>query len=101
MWSASFLPILTMWALALLMELGPHKDRENSDRGGNWTHDLRVCMITAAPPTELQGQAGAGRADWRCQVHGNEYVQVHTTQPFLVLFTSHPGQSFSSVHEWA
>ena len=24
------------------MELGPHKDRENSDQGGNWTHDLRV-----------------------------------------------------------
>ena len=31
-----------MWVLALLMEMGPHKDRENSDQGGNWTHDLRV-----------------------------------------------------------
>ena len=28
MWSASFYPIWTMWALALLMEMGPHKDRE-------------------------------------------------------------------------
>ena len=33
-----------MWALVLLMELGPHNARteENSDQGGNSAHDLRV-----------------------------------------------------------
>ena len=29
-------------------------------------------LITAAPPTELQGQTGAGRGKW----HGNEYVDT-------------------------
>ena len=39
--SVRFLPISTMWALALLMKFGPHRDRENSDQGENWAHDLR------------------------------------------------------------
>ena len=34
MCSASFLPIETMWALTLLMELGPHKDNEKLWLGG-------------------------------------------------------------------
>ena len=33
-------------------------------------------QIPAAPPTEPQGQTGAGRGKWRCQSHGNEHVQV-------------------------
>ena len=59
MWSASFLPILTMWALALLMELGPHKDREKLWLG--WELDPRpLGLITTAPrcSKELQGEAG-------------------------------------------
>ena len=45
MWSAKFLPhTWTMWALALLMEMGPHKDREKLWPGWelNRSHDLRV-----------------------------------------------------------
>ena len=34
MCSASFLPIETMWALTLLMELGSHKDNEKLWLGG-------------------------------------------------------------------
>ena len=40
MWSASFLPVGTMWALALLIELGTHKGQTlttvgpNKDQGG-------------------------------------------------------------------
>ena len=58
MWSASFQPIWTTWALALLMELGPHKDREKLWPG--WELNPRPSsLITAALPTELQGQTGA------------------------------------------
>ena len=44
MWSASFVPIWTMWVLALQMEMGPHKDREKLWPGWNWIHDLRVRL---------------------------------------------------------
>ena len=37
----------------------------------------------AAPPTELQGQTGAGRGKWRCQLHGNEYVHVQGRVTFM------------------
>ena len=56
-----------MWALALLIELGPHKDRLKL--WTRWELNPRPSgLITAAPPTELQGQTGA--------VH---YVQVTLT----------------------
>ena len=35
------------------------------------------------PLTELQGQTGAGRGNWRCEIHGNEYVQVQGSVKFL------------------
>ena len=45
----------TMWALALQMEMGPHKDRAKLWPG--WDLNPRPwSLITAAPPTELQGQ---------------------------------------------
>ena len=82
MWSASFLPIQSMWALALLMELGPHKDRGKLWPG--WELNSRPSgLITAAPPTETQGQTGAGRGNWRCQFHGNEYVQLSTRKGYV------------------
>ena len=63
----------TMWVLALLMELGPHKDRGKLLPG--WELNPRPWgLIPVAPPTELQGQMGAGHGKWRCQLHGNEYV---------------------------
>ena len=71
MWSASFLLIYTTWALALLMELDPHKDRAKFWQG--WR------LITAAISTELQCQTGAGRRNWICQVHGNIQVQGRVT----------------------
>ena len=40
-----------------MLELGPHKDRENSDQCGIGTHDLRNS-ITVASPTELPGENG-------------------------------------------
>ena len=40
-------------------------------------------LITAAPPTELQSQAGAGRGILRCQIHSNECVQVQGRVRFL------------------
>ena len=47
----------TMWALALQMEMGPHKDRGKLWPG--WELNPRPSgLITAAPPTELQGQTG-------------------------------------------
>jgi len=82
MWSASFLPIQSMWALALLMELGPHKDRGKLWPG--WELNSRPSgWITAAPPTETQSQTGAGRGNWRCQFHGNEYVQLSTRKGYV------------------
>ena len=60
----------TMWALALQMEMGPHKDRGKLWPG--WELNPRHSgLITTAPPTELQGQTGAGRGKWRCKWHGN------------------------------
>ena len=54
-----------MWALALQMEMGPHKDRGKLWPG--WELNPRPSgLFTAAPPTELQGQTGAGRWKWRC-----------------------------------
>ena len=44
------------------------------------------CLITAAPPTELQGQTGAGRGKRKCQLHGNEYVQVQGRVTFITNF---------------
>ena len=53
--------------------MGPHKDRGKLWPG--WDLNPRPSgLITAAPPTELQGQTGAGRGKWRCKWHGNEYV---------------------------
>ena len=40
-------------------------------------------QITAALPTEPQGQTRAGRANLRCQCHGNEYAQVQGRVTFL------------------
>ena len=61
------------------MALGPHKHREKVWPGWDTPPS---GLITGAPPTELQGQTGAGRGNWRrqfhgiiSQVHGNEYVQ--------------------------
>ena len=55
----------TMWALAVQMEMGPHKDRWKLWPG--WDLNPRPSsLITAAPPTGLQGQTGAGRGKWRC-----------------------------------
>ena len=55
----------TTWALALQMEMGPHKDRGKLWPG--WELNPRPSgLITAVPPTELQGQTGAGRGKWRC-----------------------------------
>ena len=71
-----------MWALALLIELGPHKDRGKLWPG--WElYPQPLGLITAAPPTELQGQTGASRGRWRCQLHGNEYVQVQGRVMFI------------------
>ena len=71
-----------MRALARLIELGPYKDRE--ELWPEWELNPRPSsLFTAAPPTELQGQAGAGRGNWRCQVHANEYVQVQGRVTFL------------------
>ena len=71
-----------MWVLALLMEMGLHKDREKLWPG--WEMNPRPSgLITASPPTELQGQTGAGRGNWRCQIHSNEYVQVQGRVRFL------------------
>ena len=41
--------------LALLMELGPHEDKELNPRPSG--------LITAAPPTELLCQTGGGRGN--------------------------------------
>ena len=61
----------TMWAFALQME----KDRGKPWPG--WELNPRPSgLITAAPPTELQGQTGAGCGKWRCLWHGNEYVDT-------------------------
>ena len=38
MWSARFNPIWTMWALALLMEMGPHKDISISRANAHMVH---------------------------------------------------------------
>ena len=47
------------------MEMGPHKDREKLWPG--WELNPRPSgQISAAPPTEPQGQTGAGRGNWRC-----------------------------------
>ena len=54
------------------MALGPHKHREKLWPGWDTPPS---GLIIGAPPTELQGQTGAGRGNWRRQVHGNEYVQ--------------------------
>ena len=57
------------------MELGPHQDREKLWPG--WELNPRPSGLnTAALPTELQGQTGAGLGNWRCKIHGSEYVQV-------------------------
>ena len=64
-----------MCALALLMEMGPHKNREKL--WPEWELNPRPSgKITAALPTERQSQTGAGRGNWRCQFYGNEYEQV-------------------------
>ena len=56
-----------MWALALLMEMGPHKDREKLWPG--WELNPRPSgLIIAALPTELQSQTGAGRVKGRAKV---------------------------------
>ena len=76
MWSTSFLPMWTMWALALLMEMSPHKDRENSDQGGNWTHDLRVRSTLLS--------------DWATRSGGSRSWELSG-------FNSHPGARVSKV----
>ena len=82
MWSASFLPMETMWAFAQLMELGPHKAKEKLWPG--WEINRRPSgLIPIAPSTELQGQMGAGRGNRRCLVHGNECVQVQRIIMFV------------------
>ena len=64
------------------MELGPHKDRGKLWPG--WDLNSRPSgLITTAPPTETQGQTGAGRGNWRCQFHGNEYVQLSTRKGYV------------------
>ena len=64
------------------MELGPPKDREKLWPG--WELNPRPSgLITATPPTVLQGQTGAGCGSWRCQVQGNEYVQVQGRVSFF------------------
>ena len=55
MWSASFLLIYTMWALALLMELDPHKDRAKFWQGCV-SNPPPSCLITAAISTELNAR---------------------------------------------
>ena len=46
--------------------MGPHGETKKiSDPGGVPTHDLRNRSPTVAPPTELQGQMGAGRGKLR------------------------------------
>ena len=57
----------TMWALALQMEMGRHKDWGRLWPG--WELNPRLSgLITTAPPTELQGQTGAGRGKWRFSI---------------------------------
>ena len=72
----------TMGALALLMELASHRDRKKLRAGWELNPQLSG-YITAALPIELQGQTGAGRGNWRCQIDGNEYVQVQRRVTFL------------------
>ena len=90
-----------MWALALLMELGSHKDSEKLWPG--WELNPRPSgLITAALPTELKGQTGTGRGNWRCQIHGNEHVQVQGSGTLLqtnllsVLLIGGPGLQIRS-----
>ena len=53
-----------MSALALPMELGPHKDREEQLLRPGWELNPKPSsLITATLPTELQGQMGAGRGN--------------------------------------
>jgi len=53
-------------------------------RAPGWDFNPRPSgLITAAPPTELQGQTGAARGKWRCQLHGNEHVQVQGWVTFI------------------
>ena len=65
-----------MWVFALLMELGPYEDREKLWPG--WElNPLPTDLITAALPTELLGQVGAGRGKWRFEILFQYKCYVH------------------------
>ena len=67
-----------MWALALLMKLGPHKDRGKLWPGWELSprpSDFITAALRSSYKVELQGQTQVDRGKWRCQLHGNEYVE--------------------------
>ena len=53
MWSANFLLIETMWALPLLMELGPHKERENLGGWEKLTHPGQSFSLSLCGPNSI------------------------------------------------
>ena len=81
MWSANFLPIGHV-SVSPPDGIGPTQGQRKLWPG--WELNPPPSgLITATPLTELQGQTGTGRGKWRCQLPGNEYIQVQGWVTFI------------------